>query len=441
MGGALNQAAHDQVLLGDATSVGMVGDDNRWRTSGWDVIFDTWLTEHIGIAYGDDGFQHERLATSWWLSRAIVDEFGMAHPKLRHLWMDSYWMSMGHGARCIRYFPDVKIEHLHPSTGKAATDAIYARGSSDSNIRHDEGFFAAWSLTDRARDVSRLREIVGYQPEPTDRGSHDAIMGTPPAVSVIIPCYQQAEYLGAAVESVVAQTFSDWEIVIVDDGSRDATAAVAEKLIVDHPDRRIRLVRQPNEGLPEARNSGIAASVGRYILPLDADDLLMPEMLARTVGLLESDPTVAVAYTDQLQFGAASRIVRTEDWDTDVQRRRNLFPATALFRREVWTAVGGYNPNMRDGYEDWDFWISVAERGFTGRRIPELLLGYRIQENSRSVRARERHRELVAQIHANHPDWYRDPWRRWRRWPGRAWRRLRWEVQQARWNVSRRARE
>jgi len=117
-----------------------------------------------------------------------------------------------------------------------------------------------------------------------------------PAVSVIIPCYQQAEYLAEAVESVVAQTFTDWESVIIDDGSPDATAAMAEKLIASHPDRRIRLVRQANQGLPSARNSGIAASAGRYILPLDADDLLMPEMLARTVGLLESDPTVAKDY-------------------------------------------------------------------------------------------------------------------------------------------------
>jgi glycosyltransferase involved in cell wall biosynthesis len=242
---------------------------------------------------------------------------------------------------------------------------------------------------------------------------------------VVIPCYRQAEYLAEAVESVVGQTYRDWEIVIVDDGSPDDTAAAAESLIAAHPDRRIRLLRQANEGLAAARNAGIAASSGRYILPLDADDILLPEMLERTTALLDAEPGVAIAYTDQRQFGAVSRIVRTADWDTDLQRRRNLFAATALFRREIWEAVGGYDPAMRQGYEDWDFWLGAAERGFVGRRIPEALFGYRIKPESMHVNARASHRDLREKIRAKHPAWYASSWRRWWRWPIRAWRRLR----------------
>ena len=244
-------------------------------------------------------------------------------------------------------------------------------------------------------------------------------------VSVVIPCYRQAEYLTEAVESVIGQTYRDWEIVIVDDGSPDETAPVAEGLIARHPGHRIRLLRQANAGLAAARNAGIAASGGRYILPLDADDILLPEMLARTTGLLEAEPGVAIAYTDQRQFGAVSRIVRTADWDPDLQRRRNLFAATALFRREIWEAVGGYDPAMRQGYEDWDFWIGAAERGFVGRRIPEALFGYRIKASSMHVTARAGHRDLVDQIRAKHAAWYASSWRRWWRWPFRVWRRLR----------------
>jgi glycosyltransferase involved in cell wall biosynthesis len=247
----------------------------------------------------------------------------------------------------------------------------------------------------------------------------------PPAVSVVIPCYDQAEYLTEAVGSVVGQTLADWEIVIVDDGSPDDAAAIAATLIAAHADRRIRLLRQANAGLAVARNAGIAASAGRYILPLDADDVLMPEMLAKTVALLDAEPGLAIAYTDQHQFGAVSRTVRTADWDTDLQRRRNLFAATALFRREVWDAVGGYDPAMRRGYEDWDFWLGAAERGFVGRRIPEALFGYRIKASSMHVTARESHQELVDQIRTKHAEWYAHPWQRWWRWPIRAWRRLR----------------
>jgi len=260
---------------------------------------------------------------------------------------------------------------------------------------------------------------------PAEAGPTAAAIDRSSIVSVVIPCYQQAEYLAEAVESVVGQTFADWEIVIVDDGSPDDTAGVAATLIAAHPDRRIRLLRQPNAGLAAARNAGISASDGRYILPLDADDILMPEMLAKTVELLEAEPRLAIAYTDQRQFGAASRVVRTADWDTDLQRRRNLFAATALFRREVWDAVGGYDPAMRRGYEDWDFWLGAAERGFVGRRIPEALFGYRIKASSMHVTARDSHRELVGQLRVKHAQWYGSPWRRWRRWPIRAWRRLR----------------
>jgi hypothetical protein len=161
MGGALALAVADKSVLGDATSVGMIGDDNRFRTPGWDVSLDNWLTKRIGIAYGDDGFQHERLPTAWWLSRPIVDQFGMAHPELLHLYMDNYWQLMGEGAKCLRYFPDILIEHLHPLAGKSKSDAIYERGNSPSNINHDRSFFEAWQKGARADDVRRLVELIG----------------------------------------------------------------------------------------------------------------------------------------------------------------------------------------------------------------------------------------------------------------------------------------
>lgn len=239
-------------------------------------------------------------------------------------------------------------------------------------------------------------------PPPSEQGGREST-ALPVVVSVVIPCYEQAQFLTEAVDSVIGQTFTDWEIVIVDDGSTDPTAAVAEALIAAHPDRRMRLVRQPNQGLSAARNGGIAASSGRFILTLDADDILLPEMLERTVGLLEREPGVAIAYTDEHHFGAVDRIVPTSDWDTDLQRRRNLFSATALYRREVWTAVGGYDTAMRRGYEDWDFWIGAAERGFVGRRIREPLYGYRVKPSSMVIGAKALNVELRRQIARNHP--------------------------------------
>jgi len=239
---------------------------------------------------------------------------------------------------------------------------------------------------------------------PSRPASGDVDERSGPAVSVIIPCYGQAQYLPEAVASVVAQTFTDWEIVIVDDGSPDDTGETAERLMAAHPGRRIRLVRQENHGLVGARNNGIAASTGRFVLPLDADNALLPEMLEKTVALLEADPSVAIAYTDYEHFGSDTRRIETGRWGTDALGVRNRLEACSLFRREVWSAVGGYNPNMRWGYEDWDFWIGAAERGFVGRRIPEPLFRYRIKPSSMYKTARRQHHgELMRQIARNHP--------------------------------------
>lgn len=165
MGGALAQLS--QEMVGGATSIGMIGDDNRFRTPGWDVILDGWLSSTPGIAYPDDGFQHERLPTNWWLSRPIFDEFGLAHPYLRHLYMDNYWQAMGEGARCLRYFPEVLIEHLHPLAGKGVDDPGYHRGGGmgveSPNITHDRGFFEWWSNHQRGFDVRELRRLIDYR--------------------------------------------------------------------------------------------------------------------------------------------------------------------------------------------------------------------------------------------------------------------------------------
>jgi glycosyltransferase involved in cell wall biosynthesis len=226
-----------------------------------------------------------------------------------------------------------------------------------------------------------------------------------PAVSVIVPCFQQAQFLTEAVESVVGQTFSDWEVVIVDDGSPDATEQVANALIERHGDR-IRLLRQANGGVARARNAGIAAARGKYILPLDADDKLHPDMLAETVRLLDRDDTVAIAYTDYEFFGASTRRVQVPEFDFDGLCRGNHITATALFRREAWEAAGGYNPNMVSGHEDWDLWIGSAERGYLPCRVPRSLFSYRSRPDGRGAMTARQRAEMAAQIMRNHPASY-----------------------------------
>jgi glycosyltransferase involved in cell wall biosynthesis len=229
----------------------------------------------------------------------------------------------------------------------------------------------------------------------------------PPRVSVVIPCYNQAHFLPEAVASVVGQTFRDWEIIIVDDGSPDDTAAVAGRLIVRYPEHTIRLLRQANQGLGASRNTGIRAARGDYILPLDADDALEPEMLAATVAVLDAHPEVGFVYTDVHIFGA-----ETTTWSGGgyslARLRFDCFlnPAT-LFRKQAWAMAGGYQQSMHpQGYEDWDFWLSLAEAGWQGWHVARPLVRYRRTAGSMLSRVCRYDLELRAQIIINHPRLY-----------------------------------
>ena len=230
-----------------------------------------------------------------------------------------------------------------------------------------------------------------------------------PTVSVVIPCYDQARYLPDAVGSVVAQTYTDWEIVVVDDGSPDDTAAVAARLASDFGDR-IRILRQANAGLASARNAGVVAARGRYILPLDADDMIEPTMLERAVGTLTAAPGVAVAFAQYQQFGEGLSIERLHEFDAALLSAWDYVPYCALYRREVWEAIGGYSPALVWGYEDWDFWLGAIERGYVMALIPEVLFLYRVRGDSMSSSAITHDAELKAILRVRHPSLF--TWRR-----------------------------
>ncbi len=228
-------------------------------------------------------------------------------------------------------------------------------------------------------------------------------MGNRFLISIVIPCYNQAQFLAEAVRSVIHQTYKDWEIIVVNDGSTDDTRIVAESLAREYHKSRISIINQSNQGLANSRNRGIQAAKGKYILPLDADDMLHPLMLQKTAGLLESRPEISIAYTDMQMFGAENRVANFGSFDLNRLLCHNIIPYCSLYRREVWKETGGYNPNMIWGYEDWDFWISCAERGYRGEKVSELLFLYRVKTSSMYTSALEHDLELKAQIVANHP--------------------------------------
>ncbi|GAB4209821.1 MAG: hypothetical protein OHK0022_41610 [Roseiflexaceae bacterium] len=228
----------------------------------------------------------------------------------------------------------------------------------------------------------------------------------PSLVTIVIPCYNHARYLPEAVASVVAQRYPHWEALIVDDGSTDASAHVAQQLVAHYPQQRIRLLRQGNQGLSAARNAGLAEAAGEYLLPLDADDRIAPELLEQAVAVLDQQPEVGFVYTDVLMFGE-----ETTRWSggayslTKLRFDCPMVPAT-LFRTAPARLVGGFRAEMRQGYEDWDFWLRLAGAGWQGYHLPLPLVHYRRSGGSMLAGARRRDMRLRAQVIRNNAALY-----------------------------------
>lgn len=227
-----------------------------------------------------------------------------------------------------------------------------------------------------------------------------------PAVSIIMPVFDPGPALARALDSVFAQTFADRELVIVDDGSR----AAETRTLLDRAAARpgVRLVRTENQGPSAARNRAITEARGALILPLDADDWLEPRYLERTVPVFEAEPQLGVVHPWVGLTGAHRGVWKTGAFAIpDLLVRCTVHIAT-LFRRELWTQVGGFDPSFHETGEDWDFWIAAAARGWRGRAVPEVLCWYNRRPDSREagVRASGRTAGLVQRIVAKHRDLY-----------------------------------
>ena len=218
-------------------------------------------------------------------------------------------------------------------------------------------------------------------------------------VSVVIPCYQYGVYLEEAINSILSQTAKcKVTIVIVDDGSTDEhTINVInkyEKLKADN----IKVVHQPNKGASSARNRGVLYNKAKYICFLDADDKLHPEFLEKTLRVLEGNLNIDIAYTYACLFGDICATWTTEDLSLKTIKKYNYIPATAVYRTEIWEELKGYDEAMIGGYEDWDFWIRCAQKGYKGYAIPEKLFYYRKHCKSLNTDAQKRNIGLKAYI-------------------------------------------
>lgn len=212
-------------------------------------------------------------------------------------------------------------------------------------------------------------------------------------ISIIIPCYNAGDLLVESIDSALAQTWPDIEVIVVDDGSTDSrTIEVLESL--ERP--RTRIVRQENAGPAAARNRAVECATGEFILPLDADDLFDPSYAAKAMAEMEKNPNVGIVYCDAMKFGAASGIWRLPAYTVREMVIDNVIFCSSLFRKADWATVGGYNERLRHGMEDYEFWIKLIALGRDVAKIDEPLFHYRIQESSRTTKFMDNTSTVVA---------------------------------------------
>ncbi len=217
-----------------------------------------------------------------------------------------------------------------------------------------------------------------------------------PIAAVVIPCFNYGSYILEAVQSALAQTLRNVDIIVVDDGSTDPLTQEALENVRGM--ERVRVLRKTNGGLSSARNAGIAATSAWYISCLDADDRMDQTYLEKAVTLLEVRQEAAIAYPLVTLFGSETGLWRTQELDPALLLERNVIPAATVFRRSVWEKVGAFDETMLSGCEDWDFWLRVAALGYWGLLIHEPLIQHRRHDRNMTDIARVRHSELAAQV-------------------------------------------
>jgi glycosyltransferase involved in cell wall biosynthesis/GT2 family glycosyltransferase len=229
-------------------------------------------------------------------------------------------------------------------------------------------------------------------------------MPTPELVSAVIPAYNPPSFVEETIASIQKQTHPNKEIILVDDGSDKPES---QRLIAQIEGRGIpnlRVVHQQNRGLAGARNTGFRHARGEYVVPIDADDRLEPEMMETCLAELKPHPEAGFCYFDYHVFGDTNYIERPGEYSLYRLLEENFMACCILVSRRVWEAIGGYDEWHRWGYEDWSFFLNLGKNGYFGRYIERPLFGYRTHGRGLHYIGLERHASNWAHMTEKHPE-------------------------------------
>ena len=215
---------------------------------------------------------------------------------------------------------------------------------------------------------------------------------SPPLVSIVIPCYNQGQYLSETIDSALSQEHTNIEVVIVNDGSTDRTLKICNKYAAK--DQRVRFVSQKNKGLSNARNLGVKLSKGNYIQLLDSDDIILPQKIKQQVKLMERDKSVGASYCNFSCFCGGNKKCLTPDvspkmqtddalnefiirWEEELSIPCHCF----LFRKNVFNGIK-FDDKLPT-HEDWDCWIKMALKRVRFHYMPKVFALYRLHSHSK----------------------------------------------------------
>lgn len=201
-------------------------------------------------------------------------------------------------------------------------------------------------------------------------------------VSVIIPVYNSEKYVEETIMSVLNQTYSNIEVIIVDDGSTDLSGDICDRFAAE--DNRVVVFHRENMGPSSARNYAIEMSSGTYILPVDSDDIIAEAYIEEAVSIIEANCDIGIVYCKAELIGDKTGLWNIPQYSLPEMLIGNCIFATAMFRKADWKKVGGYSELMQNGIEDYDFWLSILGIGKAVYQIPKVLFFYRKHTGSRS---------------------------------------------------------
>lgn len=222
-------------------------------------------------------------------------------------------------------------------------------------------------------------------------------MDKSPLISVVIPCYNDAEFIKQSVCSAVNQTYGNIEIILVDDGSNEITKRVLKKI----ESKVNKLITQENRGQSAARNKGISLAKGEYILILDSDDYFEPTFAQKAIEEFSSNRNAKIVscYTNIIYDDKSGKIYKPPGGQLKDFLINNSAIGTSMFKREDWERINGYDESMRSGFEDWEFFIRLLKNGGEASIIKEPLFNYRKRMVSTTSRANKKKYELLKYMY------------------------------------------